>query len=246
MEAIHEKYPAELEVLGQRIQESLSIVQQMLGLSKNPYIALSFGKDSLVMMDLVYRLSPGVKCLFLKSEESFLMYNYEELIEWYQKNRQLNLHIVKTQRLSEHNFDWNRARKAGNQDFYLDGFFDGYDGIFMGLRMEESPPRMVTLAAKEHNRIGKFIMQYQAGKRKGMYRCCPVAEWTSFEIMFYLQKCKLPMLDVYRLGDHIRTTARITGTSVRRHTLFWIKKNKPENWNRIVQILPELRSLMEI
>lgn len=237
------RFPSELVVLSHRITDSLEIIQNMLRLSQHPYIALSFGKDSLAMMDLVYGVKPGVKCLFLKSEESFLMYDYERLISWYTEHLGLNLHIVDTHRLSEYAFDWERARKAGNRDFYLDDFFEGWDGVFMGLRIEESKRRRQTLTAKRNNEVGRFIMRYAGGRRKGMVRCCPMACWKASEILFYLKACNLPMLDVYQEGEHIRTTARITGDAQRQNALFWIKKSKPENWNRIVRMLPELRNL---
>lgn len=228
-----------MELLQHRIDKSMRIIEQMLSICSKPYLALSFGKDSLVMLDLVRGLNQNIKCLFLKSEESFLMYNYEEVINNY-KERGLNLHIVETNRLSENQGDWNKARKAGNKDFLLDDFFQGFDGVFMGLRIEESKARRITLIKKENNVIGPRIMRYKSGKREGMYRCCPVADWTSFEIMHYLKEKNLPFLDVYEQGNHIRTTARITGDAARQNSLYWIKKNKPENWNKIRKLIPEL------
>lgn len=225
-------------IIESRIAESLEIVERMFEVSRNPYLALSFGKDSLVMLDLVRKIKPGITCLFLKSEESFLMYNFEDLIKYY---NDINLQIIETNRLTEHGFDWSKSRKAGNKDFYRPEFFAGYDGIFMGLRIDESKARRISLIKRENNKIGKFIMQYKAGKRKGMYRCCPVAKWSAFEILHYL-KCKnLPFLDIYSEGEHIRTTARITGDAHRQNALFWIKKNKPENWNKLIKLMPELK-----
>ena len=208
----------------------------MLSNCNNPYLALSFGKDSLVMLDIVIEFSPDIPCLFLKSEESYLMYDYEKVISSYPY---INLTIIETNRLSENEHDWNKSRKAGNKDFYLPDFF-GYDGVFMGLRIEESRARKITLIRKENNQVGKRIMKYKQGHRKGMLRCCPVSDWSSFEIMMYLKEKNLAYLDVYNEGDHIRTTARITGDAARSNTLFWIKRNKPENWNKIRKILPEL------
>ncbi len=210
----------------------------MLSLSSNPYLALSFGKDSLVMLDLVRQLKPDIKCLFLKSEETYLMFNYEEVINKY-LDKGINLQIVETNRLTENENDWNKARKSGNKDFYLPEFF-GYDGVFMGLRIGESKPRKMTLIKRENNQLGPRIMQYKTGKRKGMYRCCPVADWTDYEILLYLKENNLPFLDIYNEGEKMRTTARITGDAARQNALYWIKKNKPENWNKIRKMLPEL------
>lgn len=212
----------------------------MLSLCSNPYLALSFGKDSVVMLDLVQEQYPEIPCIFLKSEESYLMYNYEEVINFYTE-RGLNLRIVDTNRLSEHNFEWEKARKAGNKDFLLADFFDGWDGVFMGLRIEESKARRMTIIRKEHNEIGYRIMRYKGGARKDIYRACPMADWSGFEVMLYAHEKGLKLLDVYENGEDTRTTARLTGDAVRQNTLFWIQKTKPENWNRLIQMIPELQ-----
>lgn len=231
----------DISVLSKRIKESTDIIKKMLELCKNPYIALSFGKDSIVMMDLIYSVSPGIPCLFLKSDESFLMYNYEEVIESYKETHVLNLNIVETNRLTENQNDWEKARKSGNKDFKLIDSFD-FDGVFMGLRIEESKGRRLTLIKPENNEIGKRIMQYKTGERSGRYRCCPVADWKGIEIEIYCRAKGLKMLDIYeKYGHQIRTTARLTGNAVRSNALEWIKMNKPENWNQIIKLLPELR-----
>lgn len=229
-----------IRYLQRKIDRSRAIIEQMLSLCSNPYLALSFGKDSLVMLDLVQEQCPEIPCLFLKSEESYLMYNYEEVINFYTE-RGLNLRIINTNRLSEHDFQWEKARKAGNKDFLLPEFFDGWDGVFMGLRIEESKARRMTIIRKEHNEIGFRIMQYKGGQRKDMYRACPMADWSGFEVMLYAQEGGLKLLDVYENGEDTRTTARLTGDAVRQNTLFWIQKTKPENWNRLIQMIPELQ-----
>ena len=233
-------YELEKKALEFRVDDSMSIIEDMLSLSSNPYLALSFGKDSLVMLDLVRRLKPDVKCLFLKSDETYYMYNYEEVIK---KHKGINLQIVSTHRLMENNYDWEKARKAGNKDFMHDDFFAGYDGVFMGLRIDESKGRRFSLLHKENNKIGRFIMQYKTGRREGMYRCCPMAKWKAFEVLLYLKAHNIPFLDVYDQGEHIRTTARITGDAQRQNALTWIKVNNPENWRKLIKMIPELRNL---
>ena len=84
-------------------------------------------------------------------------------------------------------------------------------------------------------------MQYKGGQRKDMYRACPIADWSGFEVMLYAQEKGLKLLDVYENGEDTRTTARLTGDAVRQNTLFWIQKTKPENWNRLIQMIPELQ-----
>lgn len=227
-----------MELLNKRINQSLEITEQMLSLCKKPYLSLSFGKDSLVMLDLVRMLKPDIQCYFLKSEETYLLYDYEDVINQY-LNRGVKLELIETNRLSENNFDWEKARKAGNKDFQLIDNLSQHDGVFMGLRIEESKGRRCTLLKKENNAIGRFIMKY---KDKEKYRCCPVAAWSAFEILHYLQERNLPRLAIYDSeGEKMRTTARLTGDCVRQHGLAWIKKNKPENFNKLISLIPDLR-----
>lgn len=203
-----------------------------------PYLALSFGKDSLVMLDLVRSVRPDINCIFLESEESRLLYDYDRVISLYLKDG-LNLTTVKTNRLSE-NETWTAARKAGNADFFLSEF-EGWDGVFMGLRIEESKSRKYSLIKKENNEISDKIMVYRTGPRKGMLRCCPMAYWTAFEVLFYLKEKNLPYLNVYDNGHFIRTTARLTGDAERNNALHWIKQTDISRYNKIVSMIPELK-----
>ena len=119
--------------------------------------------------------------------------------------------------------------------------FEEHDGNFMGLRIEESKARRITLIKKTNNEFGKFIMQYKSGERAGTFRCCPLAKWKKEDIMMYLRMNNLPTLDIYKLGGHIRTTARLTGDSVRQSSLQWIRINKPENYQKLLQLIPDLK-----
>lgn len=224
-----------------KAKESILIIERMFELCENPYISLSFGKDSLVMLDLIYKVKK-IPCYFLKSEESYLMYNFEEIINSYKQSHDIDLTIIETNRLTDANFDWELARKIGHKDIMMLNKIGTHDGNFMGLRIEESKARRLTLIKKENNVEGKFIMKYKTGERAGKYRCCPIAKWSKEEIMVYLNMNNLPTLDIYRLGSHIRTTARLTGLSVFNSTLQWIRINKPENYRKILQLIPDLRS----
>lgn len=220
----------------ERVNESKKIIKKMLEICKNPYIALSFGKDSLVMMDLIYSINPEIECIFLKSEETFFMYDFERVIDWYKNNKDIRLNIVNTTK------NWQIAKKKSNKDFYLDDFFYGFDGVFMGLRIRESKNRKHTLIKKENNLVYKYIMKYKNGKRKNMYRCCPMAEWKAEEIYVYLIAKELEMLDIYKKdGFERRTTARFSKGAMGCNTLFWIKKNNPENFNKICKKIPEVK-----
>lgn len=172
----------------------------MLSLCSNPYLALSFGKDSLVMLDLVQEQYPEIPCLFLKSEESYLLSNYEELIGHY-KNKGVNVEVIE---MRHNDYDFENGK---NIEFTQSRFFDKWDGVFMGIRIEESKARRISIIRKENNEIGHRIMQYKTGKRAGFFRACPVADWSGFETFLYCQekKSRCLMFTIATKSGHLRS-----------------------------------------
>ncbi|QNB44860.1 phosphoadenosine phosphosulfate reductase family protein [Thermanaerosceptrum fracticalcis] len=114
----------------------------------------------------------------------------------------------------------------------------------MGLRAEESRPRRISLYTRQDKGLPPFCHRYTTGKRRNMIRCCPLAQWTTEDVGGYILQHGIPFLDWYALHDEgfkERTTARLTGDSVRQNSLFWLKKHKPENFNILAQRFPEFR-----
>lgn len=205
----------------------------MLSLCSNPYLALSFGKDSVAMLDLVREQAPNVQCLFLASEETFYMGNYDELLGHY-RAAGVCVEVVEMNHL-DHDFDAGR-----NNEFQQPRFFDGWDGVFMGLRIEECKARRISLLRKENNEAGSRIMQYKSGRRAGMYRCCPMADWTGFEVMLYVQEKGLRVLDCYT--DYtVRSSAQMPYGQGATNALFRVQQTSPERYNRLITLIPELK-----
>lgn len=230
---------AKLALPKRKIEQAKDIINQMLTLCAKPYIALSFGKDSLVMLDLIYQTNNQIDCLFLTSDETFLMHNFKEVIDWYEAEKGIKLKIITTNTLLKNDFNLDKAREERKQDWMLDVFFE-YDGVFMGLRAEESKARRLSLMDK--NNVSPGILQYKSGKRKGQYRACPLKNWTQADIEIYSIAHNLKMLNVYeKLGFGERTTARIPRAEHRASCLHSIKQTSPENFNKLIALIPDLR-----
>lgn len=218
------QFPESLQILQHKIEESLIIIEQMFKLSSNPYISLSFGKDSLVMADLVTKLNPKIPCLFLKSEFSYYLGDFESLIEFY--------------------------RTYFNNLIVIEGEFFGdlqsdFDGVFIGLRLKESKKRKMSLLRKENNEHGKFIMRYKHDTKeaptKGIYRCCPVAMWEFYEEELYLSSFNLPYLKLYDDFGFTQRTSTWLDDYIKCNDLQKIKNSYPEKWNYLVTLNPDLR-----
>jgi 3'-phosphoadenosine 5'-phosphosulfate sulfotransferase (PAPS reductase)/FAD synthetase len=221
-----------IQYIQQRIDKSRAIIKQMLLLSDNPYLALSFGKDSLVMLDLVREQYPDIPCLFLKSEETFLLHEYEDMILYYQ-NLGVNIEVVEMKHM---NYDF---EGGVNNEFTQDAFFRNWDGVFIGLRIEESKARRISLLMKANNQLGYRIMKYKTGKRKDMYRCCPVSDWSAFEIMLYLKEKSIKLLSVYT-DENIRTSAQMNYSNNLICQMASLKQRDISRYNSIINQIPEL------
>lgn len=221
-----------IQYLQRKIDRSRAIIEQMLSLCYNPYLALSFGKDSLVMLDLVQEQCPDIPCLFLKSEESYLLSNYEALILHY-KNAGVNIQVID---MVHFDYDFENGK---NIEFQQVQFFDGWDGVFMGIRIEESKARRISIIAKENNQVGYRIMQYKTGKRAGFFRACPIADWTGFETFVYCQDKGLKMLDVYD-SHEVRSSAQLPYSNNIKSALFQVKTKNLSGYNALIKMIPEL------
>ena len=229
-----------LEVINKdKIQLALKIIESTFKYCSDPYIALSFGKDSIVMSHLIHQIKENVECLFLTGDETFLMYDYQELITFYQEVHKWNIKIIKTTPLKDNDFKLDEARSERKKLWFLDDFLK-HDGVFMGLRAEESKGRKLTLYSKDNIEFG--IYKYTSGLRSGQYRSCPVGNWKESDILLYTRAFDLKLLNVYNIGPGIRTSARIPRESQRANCLFDIKRSNPQNFNKLVSLIPELKN----
>ena len=200
-----------------RLTHALGIVEYGFEVAHAPYVACSFGKDSLVMLDLVMRVKPDVSVKFLRwSGESEHLNNYDEIIVMYQaRYPQMSLQIFELNRdsLSEKHGDrWN---------VFDEGDSDGY---FIGLRKQESRGRKITLS--------KHGLVYQ--KADGLWRICPVGDFQQRDIEAYVYYHKLPMLNAYHaLGLETRTASRIPRSQVRNDALMALKSYNPTAYNAL-------------
>lgn len=236
---LHAKLPA----YQRRVEQANTIIKDILKIVKNPYVAFSCGKDSSVLAHLVLQHKPCIALRFLSSGETRLVHNVDDVLNHYRELgaeiQEINIDRVFSDEWKD--ATWTEQRKAGNKDMELlnDRKFDC---IFMGLRIQESRARAISLKQCQTEGLPRYSYKYKQGKRENMIRCCPLANWTTEDIGAYITEHNLPYLDWYDFkGFEGRTTARLTGDAVRQNTLFWLKKNKPDNFALLAQRFPEFR-----
>ena len=223
-----------------RVSETVENVSQMLGHVSAPYIAFSCGKDSSVMADLILQQDSTVPLRFLSSGETRILHNVDTVLNYFRdkygaKIEEINIDRVFSDEWQSATFD--EHRKAGRRDIQtLDN--SEFDSVFMGLRIEESRGRAISLRSCKTDGLPQFMYRY---KNRDYYRMCPMARWKTEDIGAYILENGLPVLDWYKsFGYDSRTTARLTGDSVRQNTIIWMKYKNPSGYARLVQRFPEL------
>lgn len=180
-------------------------ISKMLSFCPNSYISLSFGKQSICTAHMIYQQNQTVPAFFLASDETWHMYNYQEVINKFLKICPLNLTIVQTNHFFEAD-SWKENRDKGDKDLQNMCNRKDWDGWFWGLAKEEGRARKLT-CSKNNTDIHPTIFRYSDGKS----RCTPIQDWNINDLAAYIQKYNLPMLNVYeKFGLEQRTTARIT------------------------------------
>lgn len=227
-----------------REKETAENIKEMLSVVKNPYIAFSCGKDSSVLADMILRINPRIPLRFISSGETRILHNVDDVLNHFEKKYNAKIEEINFDRVwSEEweNATFDEQRKAGRKDIQsIDNAL--YDGVFMGLRIDESRARSISLKKCRTDGTPKFTYKYN---NKNFYRLCPLALWKTEDIGAYITKNSIPVLNWYReFGFESRTTARLTGDSLRQSTLFYIKATNPAGYAKLIRRFPELSVLV--
>lgn len=215
-------------------------IAEMLTICKSPYVAFSCGKDSSVLADMVLRQNPNIPLRFISSGETRILHNVDDVINYFREKYGANVEEIVFDRVFSE--EWQSAtfdeqRKAGRRDIQnIDNTM--YDGVFMGLRSEESRGRQISLACCRTEGLPSNMYKYA---NRDFYRMCPLKDWRVEDIGAYIVENQIPTLNWYKVnGFGARTTARLTGDSIRQNTLSYIKMQNAAGFRRLVERFPEL------
>lgn len=162
-------FHAKSKGFGLRVVQAKQIIEKALLEIKSPYVALSGGKDSTVVYSLVREYLPNVPAIW-SDDEWFL----PETLEYIRRLQQSG--DVRQIRTNATHTDW----------FQIKGDWDGiqdyarhhnFDGVFLGLRQEESAARRVHLRT-----MGSLFF----AKKDGFWHCNPVHNWTWQDVWAYI------------------------------------------------------------
>lgn len=229
-----------------RIRQAQALVKKALEQMHVPYIGWSSGKDSQVTSHLVWSVDPTVPgvyfdadCAFPESTE-FLKYSSQQhaIIKWTceplldtfarcggpttpgigRATMESTVYAPIRSLLEEHHFD----------------------GVFLGLRAEESEGRA------KNRQVRGSIYRY---KRDDILACTPVAHLTYRDIWAYIVEHGLTYNRIYDLmwdlpEEDQRVSYWAGETKVMAGRWVWLRKNHPELFNRFAERFPEVRSFV--
>lgn len=189
-----------------KVEKAKEVIKESLSLCDKAFVAVSWGKDSLVLLHLCQQVKPDILAVNYGSPEQEIVDNYREIITQYCER--YNPHYKELIGLKE----WaDTPDTVKDRNFQLVG--GEYQLTFVGLRAEESRNRKQTLLKNG------LIYQYQSGKYKGTIRSCPLGFWSSQDIWTYIISNNLPYLQSYE------TKSRETGRT-NAHARYWYRANK--------------------
>jgi phosphoadenosine phosphosulfate reductase len=225
-----------------KVLESLRLIEKYI--SDYSYVSWSGGKDSNVVLDLCLRVNPKIKVMhiesgygipesseFIKNIIALKKLNYEELltnidyIELCEEfglphNRSDNTQkkVVSMIKKNPAN-EWSKANK--------------YNTVFWGIRAEESLNRKALMKFK-----GKSFVD-----KNGIRRISPIMDWKIKDVWAYHFYSGFPINPIYEKEncgescETIRNTGWLSTDGENRGRLEWLRKNYPEQYQKVRELL---------
>jgi 3'-phosphoadenosine 5'-phosphosulfate sulfotransferase (PAPS reductase)/FAD synthetase len=225
-------YHAKSKIHHTRVDQARRIVDGALITMRAPYMALSGGKDSTVVYDLVREQLPDIPAVW--SDDEWWL---PETLEYIQRLQQARLDVRQIRTKTRHT-DWFQCQGDWEdlQDYARQHQFDG---VFLGLRQEESNARRMHLRT-----FGSLFW----AKKDQVWHCNPIGAWTWQDVWAYILTKGIDYNRAYDRLDEIGIEPqyqRIGPLAVERvlrlGQLVVLKRGWPELFNRFAAEHPEAR-----
>lgn len=218
-----------------KVERARQIIERALSRMGSPYVALSGGKDSTVVYSLVREFLPTIPAIW-SDDEWFL----PETLEYIQRLQQSGSDVRQIRTNTTHTEwfqikgDWDSIQDYARQH--------NFDGVFLGLRQEESAARRVHLRS-----LGSLFF----AKKDGFWHCNPIHDWTWQDVWAYIL---LKGIDYNKAYDKLEEMGidpqhqRIGPFAVERvlgyGQMVILKRGWPDLYNRFAAEHPEARSFV--
>lgn len=179
-----------------KVAKAKQVIQEALKIGDS-YVAISWGKDSTVLLHLCQQVCPNIKAFFAKGFYMDIYDNYTEVMNKYLLKYPTNIELWEDNNVPTNTPGPIVASKEAKLSLI-------YDVVFLGLRQDESINR------KRSIKKG-LIYKY---KNSNTTRVCPLGYWSNIDIWSYIALHELPYLNSYdtsnKLSKESRTSAHLT------------------------------------
>ncbi|MBX3045082.1 MAG: phosphoadenosine phosphosulfate reductase family protein [Ignavibacteriae bacterium] len=229
-----------------RIKQIFDTINKSFETINKPYLSISWGKDSILLLYFVRQVNPKVKCVYLNSGYA-LPDTYEVrdrlLQEW-----DMNYSEIKSDYFAIKDFKPPDQRTKQEQKKYVDILkkipFDkfakenGYDGNFWGIRACES------IGRKHLIKTNGLLFK----SSNGLYRSSPIGWVTNEELWYFYDKFNIPMNLIYTKTkfinkDQIRNTGWLSTDGEDRGRIIWLRHYYPQQYKKLITMYPYLRGI---
>ena len=171
-----------------RVTQALDVICAFLAIPQTPYIAVSGGKDSSVMLHLCRYIQPDLDAINI-----IFHTHYPETLEYLKTYDNLKCYDAgdRLKMLEQVGIDDSKATFGKIRNFDGDTVRShGYDGFFYGLRAEESSKRRKLLGVR-----GQIFYR----KTDDLWVCQPLAHFSYNDVWAYIIANDLPYNALYDL-----------------------------------------------
>lgn len=222
-----------------KLNKTKELVDETLLKYNKPYIAFSTGKDSLCLLNIIYKQNKNIDVMFHDSmvelPESYIQ------LDKIKKEMNLNLHIVKNK---NNVFDlyknldifYNDKLEKKIQQITLNNpirefvIENNFDLVFLGLRKQESK--------KRHFMLCKYGNHFYCNFNR-IWECCPLSDWKGEDIWAYIFSNNLDeyIHPAYYKDKLVQDPAKIRVSwwcetnCITKGQILWLKIYYPELYN---------------
>lgn len=231
-----------------KVEKAKELIEKAINMNKKMAISCSYGKDSIVLLDLVFNTTN--KVIVIQSDSGYQLPDTYRIREYYEKRYNYKTQIVE-QLLPFKKFlelygmqSINRTRTQHKKVVEMTkkdrlnkkAKENGIELTFWGLRKTES-------RARNNFLINRNIFY---NKTKDMWFCSPLAYFTNTDIWTYIFTNNLEYPNFYdmqncgKTREWIRNTSWVTTDGANKGTIVWLKYNFPEYYEKLKREFKEI------
>lgn len=232
-----------------KVEKAIELIKKAVDMNKKMSISCSYGKDSIVLLNLVFSVTENV--IVIQSDSGYQLPDTYRIREYYENKYNYKTIIVEQllpfeeflktygmQSINRTRTQHKKVVEVTKKDRLTERAKEnGVELTFWGLRKSESNAR------------NKFLINRDIfyNRTKSMWFCSPLAYFTNTDIWTYIFTNKLEYPNFYdmqncgKTREWIRNKSWVSTDGANEGTLVWLKYNFPEYFNELAKKFKEVK-----